>query len=1609
LGAFGRGWSHNWDISLTIASDGTVNINGPSTAVRSFLPDSRGGYFSSPGDYGKLTSLFGLHFLQEPNGLIHAFGSDGKLDYVRDANGNQITCGYSGNQLVTLTHSSGQQLTIAYNAGGTIDGITNQAGQHTTFSYDPAGEHLTSVVYPGGPTVAYTYTDAQTASTNAALANALTSVTFPDNTHEYITYDNFGHLASTSRDGGAQLLQYSSDSTGRIFVTDALTNTTTYDLDQHGTPVIATDALGHSTYFTSDENFNLTDVTDPTGKSANYGYDTTGNLAQTTDAKGNATHFAYQGSVNSLAALTDANKNTTAFTDDANGNLLSTTYANGSSEGWTYDSTGNPTAWTNRRGQTIDFTRNSQGQVTQKTYPDGHTIQYAYDARGLLTNVVDSAQGTTSMGYDPRGFMTNILYPNGKGFAFAYDNAGHRTGRVGTDGYTLSYTYDEAGRLSSLSNNVNGLLVRYTYDSVGRLAREDKGNGTFTTYTYDLANQILTLTNAAPDGTIQSFFNYTYDTKGNRLSMTTMAGITTYAYDGLSQLTAVAYPGGRHVSYAYDPLGNRTTVNDTGTNMVYTANNLNQYTQAGGTSFTYDADGNMTSRTDSTGTTTYQYDFENRLVSVTTPTNGVSQYAYDSFGNRTVVVEGGVTNSFAFDSPGFIGAAAKYSQDGSLAARYNGGIGLLSSLDAAGNILFFAFDGSGNTRHLSDATGIVKQAYDYDSFGSLAGSDRSIANEFRFAGKFGVSDDQDGLIFMKTRHYLSDVGRFTSADILGFRGGVNVYSYADNNPNAFADPSGLSPLLDPGVFGTVHDTLTGDTWSTVATILIPGGWGIAKTFYYGYQVNAPIAAILPEAGIGAAEAIGEAYPGFWVAAGGAELGGFLHSSLQDLADDHWPGGYNGAVEDVLDNDPMILKYATLFGDLENSQLGQLFATAVTDPLSLLDTDYTFLVNSFDPNSLTGPAGFSMQNYVINSGLYGYQITFENKTNATAPAQIVQITDPLSTNLDWSTFQLTGIAFGDTFISVPPNLQHFQTTLPMSYHGVNFQVQIEAGINLANGQVFANFYSIDPSTGLPPSVDIGFLPPENGTGRGTGSVSYTVRPRANLPEGTQITNVATIQFDVNPPIATDQLDDNDPSLGIDTNKLARITIDNVPPVSSVSRLPAMETNVNFTVCWSGTDEGSGIVTYDIYDSANNGPWKLWRAGDTNTCETFNGTNGQVYAFYSVAHDGAGNIEAKTPTAEAMTITPGTSPPTIDQVAHQFVMVGQTLLVTNHAYSANTPITFSLADAPAGAAINATNGVFRWTPACVQGSSTNWITVRANDSGNPSLSNSTAFTVVVGECVEVSVGSTVMQTGTTSSVPVNLITSVGLTNLSFTLAYPTNRFANWSLTGSNSAIGNASAINASSSQTFFSVSTKSGQTLQGPALVGAINFSALPGPSAFVPLALTNLAGTQSDSSSVGNAFGQAGRVVVIGAQPLMEAWIDTNAVRMLRVYGNPGSSYQIASSTNLATTNWQEAWRVPLTNLFENFTVNQTAPRIFYNSWEFFADPPILELNAPLGSNPTLLMYGLRGTNYAADQNTNLASPNAWVTFTNFVPTGSFQFIGIGSPTNNMMYFRVMHP
>jgi hypothetical protein len=177
------------------------------------------------------------------------------------------------------------------------------------------------------------------------------------------------------------------------------------------------------------------------------------------------------------------------------------------------------------------------------------------------------------------------------------------------------------------------------------------------------------------------------------------------------------------------------------------------------------------------------------------------------------------------------------------------------------------------------------------------------------------------------------------------------------------------------------------------------------------------------------------------------------------------------------------------------------------------------------------------------------------------------------------------------------------------------------------------------TSLPPDVLTGILPPEDGTGRGQGFFNYIIEPKTGLPTGTEIRNIAIIVFDINDPIATNQVDPHDPSQGTDPAKEALNTIDAGLPTSNVNPLPAITNTASFMVSWSGVDDlgGSGVAGYDVYVSVDAGPFSLWQDDATATSATFPGAFGHTYGFYSIAVDNVGHIEAAPAVADASTTT------------------------------------------------------------------------------------------------------------------------------------------------------------------------------------------------------------------------------------------------------------------------------------------------------------------------------------------------------------------------------------
>jgi RHS repeat-associated protein len=261
-------------------------------------------------------------------------------------------------------------------------------------------------------------------------------------------------------------------------------------------------------------------------------------------------------------------------------------------------------------------------------------------------------------------------------------------------------------------------------------------------------------------------------------------------------LLSAAQGGSTTESYSYDPVGNRLSSLGVGS---YTVNSSNEVTAAGGVMYTYDNDGNRTSQINSSGTTTYAWDYENRLASVTLPNSGGTvTFKYDPFGRRIEKISPSATSIFAYDGPNLIETV---NGSGGVVARYTqtDNVDEPLAMQRGSTTSFYEADGLGSITSLSNTSGALAQTYTFDSFGNTTNSSGSLTNFFRYAAR--EFDTETNLYYNRNRYYDPSTGRFLSEDPWDadpMYDDSNLYEYVGNNPVNFIDPLGLY-TMKPGV------------------------------------------------------------------------------------------------------------------------------------------------------------------------------------------------------------------------------------------------------------------------------------------------------------------------------------------------------------------------------------------------------------------------------------------------------------------------------------------------------------------------------------------------------------------------------------------------------------------------------------------------------------------------------------------------------------------------------------------------------------------------------------------------------------------------------------------
>jgi RHS repeat-associated protein len=779
----------------------------------------------------------------KPNGVASAMGWNGMGRVTSDTNaeGGGWSVGRAGDQFhPAVTMSSAEGRSFSYNTEYPPDGSqravntgpnglktetifeTNGGRKVTTpdgtmtitkMGPDPRFGMRAPIVTSSATTLPSGLTSTATFSRSATLANPFDLATLSTMT-DTVTVN--GKAATTSYDAATRTIT-STSPMGRASATT---------VDTHGRPVrVSAPGVDDVTY-AYDAKGRLTN-TEQNGRSAYYYYDTTGRLASVKDAIGRSASYEYD-AANRMTAQTMPDGRVARLAYDSNDNVITITPPSRPDHKFEFTpldqrkSYNPPDVGLALNSTTYQY--NKDRRPVSVTRPDGRIVNMVYDTAGRLDNIYSGSTGSLRVNYtydDKTGHLNSAHTADGIMLSYEYDGA-LMTKEIlaGPVNGSVSLVYDSFFRAQSLNVMADGnwltSSINFTYDDDGLATQvgaisltHDLQNGLLTgttlglvtdNYVYSRFGETFSYT-AKYDGALLFDSRYERDAIGRIIKKTeTIGGVATiyeYIYDTAGRLIQVKEGGVTVSSYDYDANGNRiTAITRTGTYQGF-YDLQDRMTKYGDATYNYTNNGELSSKTDSLGTTIYSYDVFGNLRSVTMPNGDLIEYVIDGRDRRIGKKVNGVLVQ------GLI---------------YAGQLEPVAELEGAGNIVStFVYASKGHVpdymtkggvtyRVISDhlgsvrlvinsADGSIAQRIDYDEYGNVTSDTNPGFQPFAFAG--GLYDQHTKLIRFGARDYNAFTGRWTAKDPILFAGGdLNLYGYVMSDPVNELDIEGMDAVDD---------------------------------------------------------------------------------------------------------------------------------------------------------------------------------------------------------------------------------------------------------------------------------------------------------------------------------------------------------------------------------------------------------------------------------------------------------------------------------------------------------------------------------------------------------------------------------------------------------------------------------------------------------------------------------------------------------------------------------------------------------------------------------------------------------------------------------------------
>lgn len=737
-----------------------LTISFPDTSVRKFNYNTNGTtkfYIDGRGDsfyyfYNKYGDLIKI---KTPTGhKFYGYNPDGRLDSLRDENGNLTLLFYDNNgNLKQIKDALNQSLYFSYDDDNQLVTFTDKRNYNTYFSYDKKGRLITR-------------------------KNALNGV-------DSFYYDIRDRIVKW-RDANGNYTTCKYDSNGRRTEVSNAVSRVKFEYDDIANLTKITDANNHELKIAYNISSFTQSLTDGLNHKDTMGYDAVGNLKILTNYKGNTRKYNFD-PLNQLVKVIDVQNEVTSFRNDKNGNLKSLTDGNGHTQTFTagkaswiatykdaaqntysfsYDSAGNLKT-INKPVGSISNMYDKLNRLTKQSISTGDVYDFSYDENSNLKSAKNN-NGTSTFYYDALNRMNRYVDPFGKEVKFGFTPVGSIDYIVYPGNDTLKYTYDKGNRLWKVKDWKNNEFV-YSYDSSGKVKKVLYPTGIHCDYTYDAANRLVSKITYTSTNKILYGQTFTFPTD------------TT-----IEEMRLGSFPAG----IVSDTLNYQYREDDA----IKSNSNWN---------YTNDNNGNRVKDVFKNDTIKYTYTADQLLTSINK--EGITTtFKYDALGNRIQRTRGADNTRYVLNLNSPISLVLQTTDgNGNLRKNYIYGLGLLESIDSLGNVLFYHFDGNHNTVAITDKFDSVKATYTYLPKGALFGKTGTLSQPFTFLGEFGVEQETDSCYYIRARYYDAGTGRFLSKDpLFGDKfepQTLNRYLYALNNPFSKYDATGLTTADDEGL------------------------------------------------------------------------------------------------------------------------------------------------------------------------------------------------------------------------------------------------------------------------------------------------------------------------------------------------------------------------------------------------------------------------------------------------------------------------------------------------------------------------------------------------------------------------------------------------------------------------------------------------------------------------------------------------------------------------------------------------------------------------------------------------------------------------------------------